>query len=374
MKYLFILTLVFSQLAHGETCTPEVINNHVTIEIINEQGQVIDSTSYRVSKNKKYKGMMGNDKALNLLKKSKLANVEFGNAKFSLSAGGSTTRVANAAGLGLAKIGGCTVSSLNFFTRIGKPKKPFIYFDTLNNLPNVAVSNPSEQQRLVSNSTQTVETGLEQDLFNTSYNEIDWSDDPLSVEIRNLKLGESFNSIRKRFPDHKRISNSIILVKTKDSKRGVLEELSLTFATKTTDWGYINEHIDEIGPVSKIYLFQNLGPLDMNDANACEKRSKPIYDKLVSKYGKPDNVGNPFYRYSVNWRLEDADPFKARTRKSLLSASFLCNGKDFRFQLHAMGEFVQNKLVSLNIEKAKIKQQEDQKRYMKENETKEANF
>jgi hypothetical protein len=129
MKRYGILTIIvfFSSSIHAANCIPKVTDNKVTIEYFDGEGNIVHSETHKVRSKKKYKGLVSNDKAFKELVKDTTGNIKIRSSKLELKSGGMTTKVSKKDGTSLAKIGGCPVSKLKFYKRIGKQKSPFIH-------------------------------------------------------------------------------------------------------------------------------------------------------------------------------------------------------------------------------------------------------
>ncbi len=124
---LLALVVFFAPSIHAENCVPEIKDKRVVIEYFDGKGNLVRLETHRVRSKKKYDGMVSNRYALDRLKKDKTGKIKVKSGKFDLKSGGITTRISRKDGGILAKIGGCPVSKLKFYDRIGKEKSPFIH-------------------------------------------------------------------------------------------------------------------------------------------------------------------------------------------------------------------------------------------------------
>lgn len=113
---------------------------------------------------------------------------------------------------------------------------------------------------------------IDKKLLNSAYTVIDWSNNPNSFEVRGIKLGESFATVRSRYKDHQLMpirqqtigsgnGDGFTITNKVDENRGVLDKFQIAFSGGDSD---------NLGPVRYIQVFQNLGPLDLNDPKSCE--------------------------------------------------------------------------------------------------------
>ena len=126
-----ILLFCFPTIAFAGNCTPEVKNKRVLVELVNEQGKTIYSETLKVRKKKKYAGLIVSEQALNTLTKNGSGNIKIGKPKFKLSLGGNVTKISKKGDTTLAIIGGCPISKLKFYSKMGSKKKPFVHLDVV---------------------------------------------------------------------------------------------------------------------------------------------------------------------------------------------------------------------------------------------------
>lgn len=129
MKYygLVVILVFFSSSIQAANCVPQVTDKKVTVEYLDGNGKVVRSETHKVRSKKKYKGLVSNRKALKKLIKDKTGKIKIKDGKLDLESGGMTTRVSKKDGTVLARIGGCPVTKLKFFEKIGSKKSPFIH-------------------------------------------------------------------------------------------------------------------------------------------------------------------------------------------------------------------------------------------------------
>ena len=135
MKTIICITLIFqlfvSISASANTCTPTVSKGNILVEIINGDGKTVYSEQHQVRNEKKYSGLISSSKIYKLLKYDKSGKIKVDKSKFKLAAGGTTTKATKKDGSAIAKIGGCPISEVTLFTRLGKQKDPFVHKDVL---------------------------------------------------------------------------------------------------------------------------------------------------------------------------------------------------------------------------------------------------
>ncbi len=162
MKHYGLLAiLVFiSSSIHAANCIPKVTDKKVTVEYFDGNGNLVRSETHKVRSKKKYKGFVSNEKAFKKLKKDKTGNIKIKSSKLDIKSGGMTTKVSKKDGTSLARIGGCPVSKLKFYKRIGKEKFPFIHKSLIEAASKVEVQRiDAVESRLIKNeSTNTSET------------------------------------------------------------------------------------------------------------------------------------------------------------------------------------------------------------------------
>ncbi len=124
---LLIILAFFSSSIYASNCIPKVSDNRVTVEYFDGNGDLVRSESHKVRSKKKYKGLVSNDKVLKKLVKDTTGNIKIKSSKLDITSGGMTTKVSKRDGTSLAKIGGCSVSKLKFYKKIGKEKSPFVH-------------------------------------------------------------------------------------------------------------------------------------------------------------------------------------------------------------------------------------------------------
>jgi flagellar hook assembly protein FlgD len=124
---LLIILAFFSSSIYASNCTPKVSENRVTVEYFDGNGNLVRSESHKVRSKGKYKGLVSNDKAFKKLEKDETGNIKIRSSKLDVLSGGMTTKVSKRDGTSLARIGGCPVSKLKFYKKIGKEKSPFVH-------------------------------------------------------------------------------------------------------------------------------------------------------------------------------------------------------------------------------------------------------
>ena len=124
---LLFFLLVFSSSVHAANCVPTVVDKKVVIEYLDGEGDVIHSEEHRVRSKKKYDGLVSNAEALKVLGTDLSGKIKIRGSKLDMKSGGMTTKVSKRDGTAIARIGGCPVSKLKFFARIGSKKSPFIH-------------------------------------------------------------------------------------------------------------------------------------------------------------------------------------------------------------------------------------------------------
>lgn len=124
---LLIILVFFSSSIYASSCIPKVTDKRVIVEYFDGNGNIIRSESHKVRSKKKYEGLVANDKAFEKLEKDETGNIKVRSGKLDFISGGMTTKVSKKDGTSLAKIGGCPVSKLKFYKKIGKEKSPFVH-------------------------------------------------------------------------------------------------------------------------------------------------------------------------------------------------------------------------------------------------------
>lgn len=129
MKHYGLLAILvfFSSSIYASNCIPKVSDKRVIVEYFDGQGNLVRSESHKVRSKKKYEGLVSNDQAFKKLEKDETGNIKIRSSKLDIVSGGMTTKVSKRDGTSLAKIGGCPVSKLEFYKKIGKEKSPFVH-------------------------------------------------------------------------------------------------------------------------------------------------------------------------------------------------------------------------------------------------------
>lgn len=143
MKIIFSIALVlyyaFSSNAFAANCKPVVANGKVKVEIIDASGRSVYSENHEIRNDKKYSGFISSSKMYNLLQYDKSGKIKREKSKVNIASGGTTTKFAKNDGSAVAKIGGCPLSEINLFTRLGKQKQPFVHSDVFKGLESASL-------------------------------------------------------------------------------------------------------------------------------------------------------------------------------------------------------------------------------------------
>lgn len=152
MKFYGLLAILvfFSSSIHAANCIPKVTDKKVTVEYFDGNGNLVRSEAHKVRSKTKYKGLVSNEKAFKKLKKDKTGNIKIRSGKLDIKSGGMTTKVSKIDGTSLARIGGCPVSKLKFYKRIGKEKPPFIHMSLIEAASKVEVQPTSNKTSISS--------------------------------------------------------------------------------------------------------------------------------------------------------------------------------------------------------------------------------
>ncbi len=145
MKFYGFLTILFlfTSSAQAANCVPEIIDKKVVVEYLDGLGNVVRSESHRVRSKKKYKGLVSNSKAFKRLEKDKTGKIKIKGSELDFESGGLTTKVSKRDGTALARIGGCPVSKLKFYKKLGEQKSPFIHKSLIKEAAKASVKSTS---------------------------------------------------------------------------------------------------------------------------------------------------------------------------------------------------------------------------------------
>ncbi|MCP5004870.1 MAG: hypothetical protein GY941_13145 [Planctomycetes bacterium] len=142
---LLVLIAFFSSSIFAANCIPKVLANKVTVEYFDGNGNLVHTELHKVRTKKKYKGLASNGKALKGFKNDNTGKIKVKSGKLDIISGGLTTKVSKRDGTSLARIGGCSVSKLKFYSKIGKEKSPFIHKSLIEAVLKVEVQSQSNK-------------------------------------------------------------------------------------------------------------------------------------------------------------------------------------------------------------------------------------
>jgi len=189
---------------------------------------------------------------------------------------------------------------------------------------------------------------------------IDLSDDLRSFQVRDIKLGQSYNEIMRIYPNkrlgknkHGRYTLSIL---SGGENKDVLEA---TFIGRPP----------KLGPVTEIFLTQNLGVSEIG----CQQRADKVGTQLIKKYGSPIDHDNRTRIHTTKWipevtKQEYQSSAGNMYSHSLLTAKLTCTYDEvLHLRLMASGSYVTKYMGYINSEHDRIREEKRKQELLKNN-------